>query len=84
MRAKGSSDDPTQVCMIRKALAKIVSTRFTPPFVTSSEPSITRKFGYPHTWPQGSVTEVAGSAPIRQVPAWCWPLLGTTFSGWDA
>jgi hypothetical protein len=32
----------------------------------------------------GSVTEVAGSVPIRQVPAWCWPLLGTSFSGFVA
>jgi hypothetical protein len=65
-------------------LTKIVRTGFTPPFVTCSEPSITRKFGCPQTRPQGSVTEVAGSVPIRQVPAWCWPLLGTTFSGWEA
>jgi hypothetical protein len=67
--------------MIRNALAKIVSTGFTPPLVMCSEPSMTRRFGWPQTRPYGSVTEVAGSVPIRQVPAWCWPLLGTSFSG---
>lgn len=48
--------------MIRNALAKIVSTGFTPPFVTWNEPSITRKFGCPNP-AAGIGDRVAGSYP---------------------
>ena len=48
----------------------------TPPLVTCSEPSATVTPSWPQTRPHGSVTEVGGSEPMRQVPAWCWPALG--------
>jgi hypothetical protein len=70
--------------MIRNALAKIVSTRFTPAVRHVQRTVDHSQVRIPQTRPQGSVTEVPGSVPIRQVAAWCWPLLGTTFSGWEA
>ena len=67
---------PARRSLIRRARARIVSTGLTPPLVTCSEPSATVTPSWPHTRPHGSVTEVRGSAPMRQLPAWCWPALG--------
>ena len=71
----------------RKAMAMIVSTGLKPPLVTCTLPSITNTLCTSWTRQLASTTEVFGSLPMRQVPAWCWPPLsaapGTLAPGLD-
>ena len=51
----------------------IVKAGLMPVFVTWTEPSASTTLVQSCSVAVGSQTDVAGSVPIRQVPAWCWP-----------